>query len=122
MSNNDSSNLKDKQDLYSDKLSDDKEIYSKKDEILKIVNSCLHFISEFKVKKYNNQDFGVKKTKFYDSLIQLRDELQKTINVEKMREYIELLEKYGIKILNQTQQDKSFFKYINIIIFTKRIS
>ena len=92
MSNNDSSNLKDKQDLYSDKLSDDKEIYSKKDEILKIVNSCLYFISEFKVKKYNNQDFGVKKTKFYDSLIQLRDELQKTINVEKMREYIELFE------------------------------
>ena len=104
--------LKDINDLYLDKLLDEIKIFSKKEEIFQVVNSCIHFISEFKLKNNDNQKFGVKKTEFFDSLIKLRDELPKNISVEKIKEYGLLLEKFGIKIINQIEEDKNLLSIL----------
>ena len=104
--------LKDIKDLYLVKLLDEIKIFSKKEEIFQVANSCIHFISEFKIKKNDNQKFGVKKTELFDSVMKLRDELHKNISVEKIKEYGLLLEKFGIKIINQTEEDKKLLSIL----------
>ena len=104
--------LKDIKDLYLDKLLDEIKIFSKKEEIFQVANSFIHFISEFKLKNNDNQKFGVKKTEFFDSLIKLRDELPKNISVETIKEYGLLLEKFGIKIINQAEEDKNLLSIL----------
>ena len=105
----DNFNLKEKDDLYIEKLQDDIKIFSQKEEIFQTINSCLHFISEFHAKP----------TDFNTLLIQLKKDLSGNISVKKIKEYGKSLEKYGINILNPKVEDKD---YLNILtaLFSKK--
>ena len=111
--------IKDKDDLYLAKLLDEIKILSQKEEIFQIVNSIIDFILEFKLKKNDNNDVEIKKTEFYESLNKLRDELPKNISIDKIRDYGNVLEKYGITILNQKQEDKDFLNIIRLLYSKK---
>ena len=100
--------IKDKNDLFLEKLLDEIKIFSKKEEIFQTVNSCIYFILEFKVKKNDNQEFGVKRTEFFDALTKLRAELSQNISVKDIRKHGELLEKYGPSDIHR----KLFLKWI----------
>ena len=97
--------LKNIDDLYLSKLQDEIKIFSKKEEIFQTVNSCIHFISEFKVKK----------TEFHALLLKLRDQLSKNISVEQIREYGQSLGKFGINILNPQENDKDYLSILNAL-------
>ena len=100
--------LKNITDLDLVKLQDEIKIFSKKEEIFQTANSCLHFISEFKVKQ----------TEFYDLLLKLRSQLSKNISVEQIREYGQSLEKFGINILDQ-KEDKDYISILQALYSKK---
>ena len=106
-------------DLYLLKLTNEIQILSQKEEIFQTINSIIYFILEFKIKKNDKQSFGVKKTEFFDLLDKLRDELQKNISVDKIIENGKKLEKYGINILNQNQEDKDFINILMSLYFKR---
>ena len=85
------------------KVKDQIIIFSKKEEIFNAVNSCLYFISELEATK----------TDFSTKLSQLRDDISQNITVDKIREYGESLEKYGINILQPKKEDKDYLTILN---------
>ena len=95
--------LKDFNEIKLYKLAYEIIILGKKKEILEIVNSFIHFISEL----------GVKQTEFSLFLKNLRDELLKINLRENINEYGELLKEYGINILWPNNAEK---ECINILI------
>ena len=94
--------LKEFDEIKLNKLKDEIVILRKKEEILQIFNSCIHFISEL----------GVKKTEFSDSLVKSRNELVKIIPDENIKKHGESLKKYGINVLNPNDEEK---ECINIL-------
>ena len=61
----------------------------------------------------------MEKTEFFDLLDKLRDELQKNISVDKIIDNGKELEKYGINILNQNQEDKDFINILMSLYFKR---
>ena len=87
------------------KIKDEILVFSKKEEIFQAVNSCLYFISELEATK----------TDFSTKLTQLRDDISKNISVDKIREYGQSLEKYGINILNPKKEDHDYLNILNAL-------
>ena len=85
-----------------ERIKDEMIIFSKKEEIFQTVNSCLYFISELEAIQ---TDFSIK-------LKEIRQDILKNIDVDKIRNYGLLLKKYGINILNPKKEERD---YLNIL-------
>ena len=97
-----------KEDLIS-KVKNELIVFSKKEEVLSIVNSCLYFI---KTLESEETDFSIK-------LENIRDELTKNITIEKIMNFCIFLEKNEINILNPDKYDKDFINILNMLNNTK---
>ena len=91
--------------LQINKIKDELIIFSKKEEIFQLTNSCLYFIQELEA---TPTDFSVQLNK-------LRDDISKNISVDKIREYGKSLEKYGINILNPKPQDRDYLDILSAL-------
>ena len=92
-------------DLMINKIKDEIIIFMKKEEIFQTAKSCLHFIQELEATQ----------TDCFEQLIKLRDDISKNIDVDTMREYGRLFEKYGINILEQEPKDKVCLEILNAL-------
>ena len=85
-------------------LEDHLKIYSQKEDIFLTVNSCIHFISILKATK----------TECFEELIKIRGEMKKNIILEDIKTFGESLKKYGLKIIDSTNEDRD---YLDILLF-----
>jgi len=92
-------------DLDISKIKDEIIIFSKKEEIFQIVNSCIFFISEI----------GAKQTDFSKELNQIRKELSGNISADKIRDYGEKLKNYGINVLNPEKEDRDYLDILTAL-------
>ena len=84
-------------------------IFSKKEEIFSIVNSCLSFI----------KDLDSEETNFSAKLKEIGNEITQSLSIEKINEYCEFLEKNEIKILAPKPEDKDLMNFLNMLYITK---
>ena len=85
-------------------LEDHLKIYSQKEDIFLTANSCIHFISILKATK----------TECFEELIKIRGEMKKNIILEAIKTFGESLKKYGLKIIDSTNEDRD---YLDILLF-----
>ena len=98
-------NLEEINELDIARIKDEIIVFSKKEEIFQTVNSCLFFISELKAIP----------TDFSSKLKKLRSEISKNITVDKIKEYGQSLEKYGINILNPKKEERDYLDILNAL-------
>ena len=98
-------NLEDIDNLFIAKLTDEINIFSKKEIIFQTINSCLYFIHEL----------GATPTDFTKQLNQLKNDISKNISVDKIKQYGQSLEKYGINILKPKPEDLNYLSILSCL-------
>ena len=98
-------NLENIDNLFIAKLTDEINIFSKKEIIFQTINSCLYFIHEL----------GATPTDFTKQLNQLKSDISKNISVDKIKQYGQSLEKYGINILKPKPEDLNYLSILSCL-------
>ena len=98
-------NLQGIQDNQIDKIAKDLIIYSKREEIFSIVNSCLYFIKGLESDE----------TEFSSNLESIKEDIKNNISIEKIDEYCKYLENKEIVVLNPKNEDKDFINILKML-------
>ena len=91
------------------KLQNELIVFSKKEEIFSIINSCLYLIETLECEK----------TDFSDNLEEIIGKLNYNLTIPKIMNFCEFLERNEIFILNPKDSDKDFLNILNMLNNTK---